>query len=101
MGDTWPETAEQLMRSRFTAYVLKQPDWLKASAHSSCPALQGTWRDGVQATTFEVRRTLTGHTLPCGAFCDAAAAAAAALESARLVAELTQWLRSNYLHAAS
>jgi SEC-C motif-containing protein len=36
-----PETAEQLMRSRYTAYVTGDEDYLKASWHpSTCPSEQ-------------------------------------------------------------
>jgi SEC-C motif-containing protein len=38
-----PETAEQLMRSRYTAYVTSNEDYLKASWHpSTCPSEQLT-----------------------------------------------------------
>ncbi len=37
--DQWPATAEQLMRSRYSAYALKQKDYLVATWYSgTCPA---------------------------------------------------------------
>lgn len=38
-GAAVPETAEQLMRSRYTAYVLRDRDWLLATWH---PATRGS-----------------------------------------------------------
>ena len=32
-GDLWPETAEALMRSRYSAYALGNYDWLVATTH--------------------------------------------------------------------
>ncbi len=38
-GEALPETAEQLMRSRYSAYVLNDAQWLRQSWHpSTCPA---------------------------------------------------------------
>ncbi|ESH90201.1 hypothetical protein B551_0222930 [Cupriavidus sp. HPC(L)] len=38
-GEALPETAEQLMRSRYSAYVLNDARWLRQSWHpSTCPA---------------------------------------------------------------
>lgn len=37
-GEALPETAEQLMRSRYSAYVLNDAQWLRQSWHpSTCP----------------------------------------------------------------
>lgn len=37
-GEALPETAEQLMRSRYSAYVLDEADWLRQTWHpSTCP----------------------------------------------------------------
>ena len=37
-GQAWPENAEALMRSRYTAYALGNYDWLVASTHPSTRA---------------------------------------------------------------
>ncbi|MDO4937724.1 MAG: YchJ family metal-binding protein [Sutterellaceae bacterium] len=38
-GKLWPETAEELMRSRYTAYVLGNDDWLRQTwATQTCPS---------------------------------------------------------------
>ncbi|ALD89343.1 hypothetical protein CR3_0084 [Cupriavidus gilardii CR3] len=38
-GEALPDTAEQLMRSRYSAYVLNDAQWLRQSWHpSTCPA---------------------------------------------------------------
>lgn len=37
-GKLWPETAEELMRSRYTAYVLGNNEWLRRTwASETCP----------------------------------------------------------------
>ena len=37
--DCWPPTAEQLMRSRYSAYALKEKDYIVATWHpDTCPA---------------------------------------------------------------
>lgn len=37
-GDAWPETAEKLMRSRFTAFFLGDESWLRRTwAEENCP----------------------------------------------------------------
>ncbi len=37
-GGAWPETAEALMRSRYTAYALARYDWLVATTHPDARA---------------------------------------------------------------
>ena len=37
-GKLWPETPQELMRSRYTAYVLGNEDWLRQTwAEETCP----------------------------------------------------------------
>lgn len=49
------ETAEQVMRSRYSAYALGDAAWLRASMHPDNPALAGSWAGGRQRSTIEAR----------------------------------------------
>ena len=56
-GGALPATAEQLMRSRYSAYVLRREDYLKASWHASTrPADEVTRDDGTKWLGLEVKR---------------------------------------------
>ncbi|WP_019139821.1 YchJ family protein [Noviherbaspirillum massiliense] len=59
-GGELPQTAEQLMRSRYTAYVLRKEDYLKATWHPSTrPVEDLAADDGTESTKWlglEVRR---------------------------------------------
>lgn len=51
-GSSLPETAEQLMRSRFAAYVLKKAEYIVETTHPENPAAAGSRRpDGTVAST--------------------------------------------------
>lgn len=52
-GDALPANAEQLMRSRYSAYVLGEVAWLRSSWHpSTCPAdLEASFESGESAQT--------------------------------------------------
>jgi SEC-C motif-containing protein len=56
-GRELPQTAEQLMRSRYTAYVLRDDGYLKATWHPSTrPTEDLTADDGAKWLGLEVRR---------------------------------------------
>lgn len=56
-GGVVPRTAEQLMRSRYTAYTLRNEPYLKATWHASTrPADSVTQDDGAKWLGLEVRK---------------------------------------------
>ncbi len=55
----WPETAEALMRSRYTAHARRDIAWLRASL---LPELQGDF-DPVETATFATAAHWTGLTI--------------------------------------
>lgn len=56
-SDTLPQTAEQLMRSRYTAYTLRKETYLKQTWHASTrPAEDVTQDDGGKWLGLEVRK---------------------------------------------
>ena len=54
-GQAQPETAEQLMRARFSAYCSKSTDFICNTTHPENSAFGGTMADGQQSSTFKVR----------------------------------------------
>lgn len=65
-----PGSAEELMRSRYTAYVLRDEDWLHRTWHSRTRPEGAVTEDGVTWLGLEVRRHV-----PDGADSDAATTA--------------------------
>jgi SEC-C motif-containing protein len=61
-GGEQPATAEQLMRSRYTAFVLVKENYLRASWHpSTCPADLGVAvTDAVHWLGLQIKRTQAG-----------------------------------------
>lgn len=64
-GLKWPETAEKLMRSRYSAYVKVQVSWLIDSVHSSTranhnPLAIQKWAKKVAWLNLEILRTERG-----------------------------------------
>lgn len=56
-GGEVPQTAEQLMRSRYTAYTMRKESYLKATWHPSTrPVDAVTQEDGTKWLGLEVRR---------------------------------------------
>lgn len=69
-GEALPETAEQLMRSRYSAYVLNDAQWLRQSWHpSTCPATleqdlaQDAAHDHARARTQWLGLAIVAHAL--------------------------------------
>jgi SEC-C motif-containing protein len=51
-----PATAEELMRSRYTAYTLQKEDYLRATWHGSTRPSENVAQDGAKWLGLEVRR---------------------------------------------
>lgn len=56
------ETAEELMRSRFSAYCLRQVKYIVETTHPDSAAAKGSWYNGKQVSTLKV---LNADHLPC------------------------------------
>jgi len=61
-ADSWPATAEQLMRSRYSAYALKQKDYLVATWHpDTCPEKLDLYENAhVKWVSLKVLATVAG-----------------------------------------
>lgn len=51
-----PSTAEELMRSRYTAYTLQKEDYLRETWHSDTRPEEGVTQDGAKWLGLEVRK---------------------------------------------
>lgn len=48
------DTAEELMRSRFSAYCLRQVKYIVETTHPESAASKGSWYNGKQVSTLQV-----------------------------------------------
>jgi uncharacterized protein YchJ len=54
VGNKIAETAEELMRSRYSAYSTKAVSWVIKSTHPDNKSVAGSLVDGKQVSTFKV-----------------------------------------------
>jgi len=59
-GDAFPETAEELMRSRYTAYTLGRGDYLRSTWHPTTRRTDLQLDDPVTWLGLEIKRTEAG-----------------------------------------